>query len=130
MLFWEPIQSLQRVPRLACSVASLSWYLGHKLLKCHSLHCKTLTGHLSGKELPSAYTVTHSMQHCIPAPQLTAEPKGNQMPHCGQLAAPLPRAMLKLSGILLLSAHLLLLCCPSVAFMQHSATFRLPFCCL
>ena len=99
MVFWEPIQPLQRVPRLACSVASLSWYPGHQLLKCYSLRCKTLTGYLLGKELPSAYTVTHSMQHCIPAPQVTAEPKGNQMPHCGQLGTPLPRAMLKLSGI-------------------------------
>ena len=81
MVFWKPIQPLQRVPRLACSVASLSWYPGHQLLKCYSLHCKTLAGYLLGKELPSAYTVTHSMQHCIPAPQVTAEPEGSQRPH-------------------------------------------------
>ena len=74
IVFWKPVQPLQRVPRLACSVASLSWYPGHQLLECYSLHCKTLTGYLLGKELPSAYTVTHSMQHCIPAPKVTAEP--------------------------------------------------------
>ena len=99
MVFWEPIQPLQRVPRLACSVASLSWYPGHQLLKCYSLHCKTLTGYLLGKELPSAYTVTHSMQHCIPAPQVTAEPKMNHMSHGEHMRTMLPRAMLKLPGL-------------------------------
>ena len=72
MVFWKPIQPLQRVPRLACSVGSLSLYPGHQLLECYSLHCKTLAGYLLGKELPSAHTVTHSMQHCIPAPEVTA----------------------------------------------------------
>ena len=82
MVFWKPVQPLQRVPRLACSVASLSWYPGHQLLKCYSLHCKTLADYLLGKELPSAYTVTHSMQDCIPAPQVTAEPIVNEKRHC------------------------------------------------
>ena len=73
-VFWKPVQPLQRVPRLACSVASLSCYPGHQLLKCYSLHHNTLAGYLLGKELPSAYTVALSMQHCIPAPEVTAEP--------------------------------------------------------
>ena len=73
-VFWKPVQPLQRVPRLACSVASLSLYPGHQLLECYSLHCKTLTGYLLGKEPPSAYTATHNMQHCISAPKVTAEP--------------------------------------------------------
>ena len=68
MVFWKPVPPLQRVPRLACSVASLSRYPGHQLLRSCSLHCKTFTGYLLGKELPSAYTATHSMQDCIPAP--------------------------------------------------------------
>ena len=72
--FWQPFRPLQRVPRLACSVASLSLYPGHQLLECYSLHCKTLTGYLLGKEPPSAYTATHNMQHCISAPKVTAEP--------------------------------------------------------
>ena len=62
------------MPRLACSVANLGLYPGHQLLECYSLHCKTLTGYLLGKEPPSAYTATHNMQHCISAPKVTAEP--------------------------------------------------------
>ena len=78
--FWRLVQPLQRVPRLACSVASLSRYPGHQLLRSCSLHCKTFTGYLLGKELPAAYTMTHSMQHCIPAPKVTMNPKVYKYP--------------------------------------------------
>ena len=74
IVFWRLVQPLQRVPRLACSVASLSRYPGHQLLRHCSLHHSTSTGYLLGKEPPSAYRMAHDMQHCIPAPEVTAKP--------------------------------------------------------
>ena len=74
MVFWKPVQPLQRVPRLACSVASLSRYPGHQLLRHCSLHRNTSTGYLLGEEPPSARRMAHDMQHCIPAPEIAAKP--------------------------------------------------------
>ena len=74
IVFWRLVQPLQRVPRLACSVASLSRYPGHQLLRHCSLHHSTSTGYLLGKEPPSAYRMAHDMQHCIPAPEVTPKP--------------------------------------------------------
>ena len=74
IVFWRLFQPLQRVPMLACSVASLSCYPGHQLIGQYSLHCNALAGYLLGKGPPSAYTMAHNMQHCIPAPKVAAEP--------------------------------------------------------
>ena len=65
--FWMSIQPLQRAPKVACSVASLSPVSGHQLREQLSLHCGVLAGYLLGKGHPSACLTIHDMDHYNPA---------------------------------------------------------------
>ena len=68
------IQPLQRAPKVACSVASLSPVSGHQLREQLSLHCGVLAGYLLGKGQPSACLTIHGMDHYNPASIVTEGP--------------------------------------------------------
>ena len=72
--FWKSIQPLQRVPKVACSVASLSPVSGHQLRELLSLHCDVLACYLLGKGLPSACLTARGMDHYNPALIVTVAP--------------------------------------------------------
>ena len=80
--FWMSIQPLQRAPKVACSVASLSQISGHQLREQLSLHCGVLAGYLLGKGQPSACLTIHGMDHYNPASIVTGPPNYIRFSYC------------------------------------------------